>query len=90
MQNRLDKALVKFNSTLADNAKIRETIDHLRSERIIFENIYKKLEKQLIDFKRKIGGVIEESTQAYDARYKLHITPILIAVTELFHISIRY
>ncbi|RDD40524.1 Coiled-coil domain-containing protein 63 [Trichoplax sp. H2] len=68
LQNRLDKALVKFNSTLADNAKLREAIDHLRSERIIFENIYKKLEKQLIDYKRKIGGVIEESTQAYDAR----------------------
>jgi chromosome segregation ATPase len=36
LENRLDKALVKFNEALAHNKNLRETIDNLRRERVNF------------------------------------------------------
>jgi hypothetical protein len=45
LENRLDKALVKFNSALACNSEMRQTIDHLRQERSTFDQMYGKLEK---------------------------------------------
>ena len=45
LENRLDKALVKFNEALAHNKRLRENIDNLRRERLVFDQIYKKLEK---------------------------------------------
>ena len=47
LENRLDKAIVKFNEALAYNKHLRETIDNLRRERVVFDGIYKKLEKEL-------------------------------------------
>ena len=47
LENRLDKAIVKFNEALAHNKHLRETIDNLRRERVVFDGIYKKLEKEL-------------------------------------------
>ncbi len=42
LENRLDKALVKFNEALAHNRKLREQIDNLRRERVfgLFIHIY--------------------------------------------------
>ena len=62
------QANTRFNGALAENAKLRDSIDHMRSERVTFEGIYKKLEKELGDLKREMGEVIETSTAAYDAR----------------------
>ena len=39
----------KFNDGLAENSKLREQIDHMRTEREIFEGLYKKLEKVSLD-----------------------------------------
>ena len=43
LENRLEKALQKFNEALAHNKQLRETIDNLRRERVVFDQIYKKL-----------------------------------------------
>ena len=45
LENRLEKALVKFNEAIAHNKELREEIDGLRRERVVFDSIYKKLEK---------------------------------------------
>ena len=45
LENRLDKALVKFNEALAHNKKLRDEIDDLRRERVVFDSIYTKLDK---------------------------------------------
>lgn len=45
LENRLDKALVKFNEALAHNKQLRDEIDDLRRERVVFDSIYKKLDK---------------------------------------------
>lgn len=44
-ENRLDKAAVRFNSSLATNSQLRGMIDHLRKERRVFEGKFKKLQK---------------------------------------------
>ena len=45
LENRLDQALIKFNKSLAHNRKLRKEIDDLRSERVAFDGVNKKLEK---------------------------------------------
>jgi len=73
LENRLDKALVKFNNALAENKKLRKQIDNLRQERIVFDNIYRKLEKELHGKKMHMAEIIEQSNQAYEARDKAHV-----------------
>ena len=43
---------MKFNECLAHNKKLRERINMLRRERVVFDNIYKKIEKELHDKKK--------------------------------------
>uniref|UniRef100_A0A7S0WV22 ODAD1 central coiled coil region domain-containing protein n=1 Tax=Pyramimonas obovata TaxID=1411642 RepID=A0A7S0WV22_9CHLO len=68
LEARLDKALLNFNEALAHNKVMREEIDDLRRERVIFEQIYKKLSKDLHDKKVQMVNVIEISNIAYEAR----------------------
>jgi hypothetical protein len=37
LENRLDKSNQKYNSTVAYNRKLRDEIDTLRRERLVFE-----------------------------------------------------
>mgnify|MGYP001460891698 CR=1 FL=1 len=67
-ENRLDKALVKFNEALAHNKQLREEIDNLRRERVVFDNIYRKLERELHDKKKQMSNIIELSNLAYEQR----------------------
>ena len=68
LENRLHKALVKFNEALSYNKDLREQIDNLRKERVVFDNIYKKLETKLHNKKKQMSQIIEESNKAYEAR----------------------
>ncbi len=42
---------------------MRQTIDHLKTERMSFDSIYKKLEAELEDLKKQMADVIEKSNQ---------------------------
>jgi len=68
LENRLDKALVKYNEALGHNKKLRETIDNLRRERIVFDGIYKKLENDLLTIKNEMASIIGEANNAYCQR----------------------
>lgn len=98
LENRLDKALIKFNEALANNKSLREQIDNLRQERVsscccwwccqqsvvvvyvindnvlitpfqvVFDNIYMKLEKELVEKKKQMANIIEMSNLAYEQR----------------------
>lgn len=68
LENRLDQSKKKFNTILTENARMREEIEGLRVERTRFDQLYKKLDKELTSLRRQKGQLIEESTQAYDAR----------------------
>ena len=63
LENRLDKATVEFNKMLTSNSKLREEIDHLRSQRAVFDGLHKKLSKELNEQKRLMSEIIEQSTQ---------------------------
>lgn len=78
LENRLDQENRKFNSCLTKNAALREEIDSLRVERQRFENLYAKLDKELTDLRRELGEVIDQSTQAYDARDESQAKMILL------------
>lgn len=43
---------MKFNESLAYNKNLRERIDTLRRERVVFDSIYKKLERELHEKKK--------------------------------------
>lgn len=70
LENRLDKCLLKFNETLAQNKVLRTKIDEYRRERVVFDGIYKKLERELHEKKKEMGAIIEDSKAAYQARDK--------------------
>jgi len=68
LENRLDKSLQKFNEAIAYNKSLRETIDGLRRERVVFDSIYKKLEQELQQKKKEMANIIEQANAAYEAR----------------------
>jgi len=68
LENRVEKALIKFNEAIAHNKKLRDEIDDLRRERVVFENVYRKMERDLQDKKRQMAEIIELSNQSYEQR----------------------
>merc|ERR1712098_824897 len=68
LENRLDKNLQKFNDSIAHNKTLRESIDSLRRERVVFDSIYKKLEQELQQRKKEMANIIEQANAAYEAR----------------------
>mmetsp|Transcript_3847 Transcript_3847/g.7513 ORF Transcript_3847/g.7513 Transcript_3847/m.7513 type:complete len:567 (+) Transcript_3847:485-2185(+) len=68
LENRLEKAVQKYNAAVARNRELRQQINDLRRERLIFDDIYKKLEKDLAEKKKEMAQVIEVSNKAYEAR----------------------
>lgn len=70
LENRLDKANQKFNETISVNKELKLVIDSLRKERVIFDNLYKKLENQLHEKRKKMADIIEKANNAYEDRDK--------------------
>jgi len=68
LENRLDKALVNFNEALANNKRLRDEIDSLRRERVVFDNIYKKMERELTEKKKEMANIIEVANIGFEAR----------------------
>jgi chromosome segregation ATPase len=68
LENRLDKALVKFNEALAHNKSLRENIDNLRRERVVFDGIYNKLARELQRKKSEMNSLMDETNAAYSIR----------------------
>lgn len=50
---------------------MREDIDNLRKEKVIFENVYTKLENQLGDKRRDVANIIEVANSSYEERDKV-------------------
>jgi len=76
LENRLDKALVKYNEALGHNKKLRETIDNLRRDRSVFDGIYAKLQSDLETKKNQMGKIMEDAMCAYEARVNAQVEMI--------------
>ena len=59
IENRLDKANKRYNDAMTQNKVIREKIDEMRRERVVFEQVYLKLEKELGVKRRDLNRMIE-------------------------------
>jgi hypothetical protein len=68
LENRLDKANQKFNESIEYDKTLRDEIDKLRKERFFFENIYKKLEKELEKMRKEISINLEAAYECYEKR----------------------
>ena len=68
LENRLDKANQKFNESIEYDKKLRSEIDKLRKERFFFENIYKRLEKELEKSRKEISKNLEDAYDNYEQR----------------------
>jgi len=53
---------------IATNKNLREQIDTLRGERVVFDDIYRKLENELQQKKKEMASIIEQANAAYEAR----------------------
>lgn len=68
LENRLDQGSQKFNEAISVNRELRTHIDSLRQERVIFDNLYKKLEKELYEKRKNMADIIEGANTAYEDR----------------------
>ena len=58
IENRLDKANKRHSEAINSNVSLRDKIDELRRERLIFEQVYLKLEKELGVKRRDLARMI--------------------------------
>jgi chromosome segregation ATPase len=74
LENRLEKCNHKYNEALTKNNDLREHINNLRRERLVYDSIYKKLEKDLQEKKKDMAGIIDICNAAYEARDAVRTT----------------
>ncbi|PNH02947.1 Coiled-coil domain-containing protein 63, partial [Tetrabaena socialis] len=70
LENRLEKAYVKYNQSITHNKQLREQINNLRRERIMFESIHSNLERELAKLKRDMADMIQQANGAFETRDK--------------------
>ncbi|XP_034724976.1 coiled-coil domain-containing protein 114 isoform X2 [Etheostoma cragini] len=68
LEYKLDKSLTRFNEQLTKNSHLREELQTLHIERVRFQQLHNRLDKELQDMRKKIGEIVNMSTAAYDAR----------------------
>lgn len=71
LENRLEKASQKLNESISANQHLRMSIDDLIKEKSIFEEVYGRLEKQLLQKRKEMGEIIELANTAYEERDKI-------------------
>ncbi len=68
LEHQVDKERQKYNQSVAVNRQLREQIDCLRRERVVFDKIYQNLEKELERKKNKMVKTIAKAEDAYVKR----------------------
>jgi coiled-coil domain-containing protein 63/114 len=68
LENRLDKAMQKYNQTISHNKQLRLEIDKLRKDKNIYEATYKKLQEDLNNKRTEMADAIASAEQAYKNR----------------------
>ncbi|KAJ9514613.1 hypothetical protein QJQ45_016342 [Haematococcus lacustris] len=70
LENRLEKAYVKYNQSITHNKQLREQINNLRRERLMFESIHNNLERELVKLKKDMADTIQLANQVYELKEK--------------------
>lgn len=69
-ENRLDKAIQKYNQTVAQNKKLRSEIDTLRKDRNMYEANFRRLQEDLNKKRNAMSEAITSAENAYKNREK--------------------
>ena len=72
LESRLDKSNNNFNQALAKNKEMRSEIDSLRKEKLVFETLYNRMEKNLSNKRKSMAEIIEVANSAYEERDRTH------------------
>jgi len=64
----------EFNKTLAINHELRDKINHIRSERNVFSQMYQRIVHQLYACKKQKADILQSAAQALEHRQALHVT----------------
>lgn len=70
LENRLEKAYVKYNQSIKHTKQLREQINNLRRERLMFESIHSNLEREVQKLKREMADTIQLANQIFEAKEK--------------------
>ena len=68
LESRLVKSNTKFNEALAVNKEMRDQIDGFRKEKLVFETLYTRMEKNLANKRKNMAEIIEVANSAYEER----------------------
>lgn len=71
LENRLEVAHKRAGAVMAENAELRQMIDHMLQERALFNDVWAKMVTQLNQGKKHMMDLIDQSTAAYDQRDEL-------------------
>lgn len=71
LENRLDVITKRCGSVMAENAKLREIIDHMLQERSSFNIMWQRMINKLNYGKRFIMDLVEQAANAFDQRDEL-------------------
>ncbi len=71
LENRLEKMYHKYNESKSRNQVLRTGIDNLRRERLVFDDIHRKLAKSLLVKKKEMAGVIAHTNHILESRDKV-------------------
>ena len=82
MENRLDKALVRYSKNLTKLAEIRSRIDELRKERFAFKEIIRTAEVQKDREDQEITRLISNSNEAYSERDRKNMETLRLKTAE--------
>jgi len=68
LEYRLSTQLQKFNQAVAENKSMRERIDSLRKERVVFDMIYRQLENDIKGKREELIAIMAKTDKAEKAR----------------------
>ncbi|XP_041745032.1 coiled-coil domain-containing protein 114 isoform X1 [Coregonus clupeaformis] len=78
LENKLDRALIRFNKQLTKNSHLREDLESLRVERVRFQQLHRRLDKELQEIRKDIGDMVSLATAAYDVRVEAQSKMIMM------------
>lgn len=87
LENRLERAYVKFNSSITHNKQLREQINNLRRERIMFESIHGNLERELVKVKKDMAETIQLANQV---SCNFGVVPFTMCDVPMTGVSVEY
>ncbi|KAG7478450.1 hypothetical protein MATL_G00080530 [Megalops atlanticus] len=78
LEDKLDRAVTRFNTHVSRNGQLREDLEALRTKRSQFQQRRHSLERELQETRKDISDVIKLSTAVYDARVEVQMKMLMM------------